>query len=74
MINFYFRIAAIILVLFSMVGVVQAQAPATGIRVLVYGIHYGGNIVYNYKVINSGNRTVRSFIIGSEQSNVRPDP
>lgn len=70
MINSYFRSAAIILVLFNMVGVVHAQTPASEVRILAYGIHYGGNIVYNYKVINSGSRTVRSFIIGSEHNSV----
>lgn len=40
-------------------------APATGIRVQVYGIHYGGNIVYNYKVINNGNTPFNNFTIGS---------
>jgi hypothetical protein len=64
MINIYFRFAAIILVLFSMAGVVQAQAA--GVRILVYGIHHGGNLVYNYKVVNSGTKTVNGFVIGNE--------
>lgn len=63
-----FRIAAIFPLLVCLVGLVQAQAPApaTGIRVLVYGIHYGGNIVYNYKVINNGDTSFNNFTIGSE--------
>ena len=62
-----FRIAAILSLLLSMAGSAQAQAPvpATGIRVLVYGIHYGGNIVYNYKVVNNGEIPFNNFTIGS---------
>lgn len=63
-----FRIAAIFSLLAGMAGMAQAQtpAPAAGIRVLVYGIHYGGNIVYNYKVINNGDTPFNNFTIGSE--------
>src|SRR5665647_314830 len=66
------RTAAISL-LVSMAGLSHAMppapvtgAPATGIRVLVYGVHYGGNIVYNYKVINNGDTPFNNFTIGSE--------
>jgi len=66
------RIAAISL-LVSMACSVQAQtpAPATGIRILVYGVHYGGNIVYNYKVINNGDTPFNNFTIGSYFDSVR---
>lgn len=45
-------------------------APATGIRVLVYGIHYGSNIIYNYKVINNGDTPFNNFTIGSHFDSV----
>ena len=66
--HFFFRITAILSLLAGIVGTVHAQtAPsATGIRVLVYGIHYGGNLVYNYKVINNGDTPFQYFTIGSE--------
>ncbi len=66
--RFFFRITAILSLLAGIVGTVHAQTapPATGIRVLVYGIHYGGNIVYNYKVINNGDTMFNNFTIGSE--------
>ena len=74
MIKFYFRIAAIILVLFSMADAAQAQtqaqAQAAGVRILAYGIHHGGNLVYNYKVVNSGTKTVIGFVIGNEFNTV----
>ncbi|MDD5056773.1 MAG: hypothetical protein PHQ60_02795 [Sideroxydans sp.] len=61
-----FRFAATLLLLVSTTGQVlaQAPAPATGIRILVYGIHYGGNLVYNYKVINNGDAPFNNFTIG----------
>ena len=54
--------------IFGMVSIVQAQAQASasGVRIQVYGIHYGGNIVYNYKVVNAGTKTVIRFVIGDE--------
>lgn len=66
--HFLIRAAAIFSFLVCLAGLAQAQtpAPATGIRVLVYGIHYGGNIVYNYKVINNGDTPFNNFTIGSE--------
>ena len=68
MINLPLCIAAIIFLLDGLLGVAHAQAPApaTGIRVLVYGIHHGGNLVYNYKVINNGGIAFNNFTIGSE--------
>lgn len=67
MTNLLVRIAAIMSLLVSMTGLAHAQPPepATGIRILVYGIHYGGNIVYNYKVINNGDTPFSYFTIGS---------
>ena len=65
--NILFRFATVVLLLISTSGVVQAlpPAPATGIRILVYGIHHGGNLVYHYKVINNGNTPFNNFTIGS---------
>ena len=59
---------AIFCAMLSMEGVVQAQAQAqdAGIHISGYGIHHGGNIVYNYKVVNSGTKTVIRFVIGNE--------
>jgi len=59
---------AMLCAMFGIVSVVfaQAQASASGIRIQVYGIHYGGNIVYNYKVVNTGTKTVIRFVIGNE--------
>lgn len=64
---FFFRFVASLSLLAGIVGSVQAQTapPATGIRILVYGIHYGSNIVYNYKVINNGDTPFKYFTIGS---------
>jgi len=67
--TFFLRLVAIFSLLVSTSGVVHARAPApipaTGIRVLVYGIHYGGNLVYNYKVINNSDAAFNNFTIGS---------
>jgi hypothetical protein len=70
-----FRIAVIIPLLFGMVGTIHAQtsSPATGIRVLVYGIHYAGNLVYNYKVINNGDTPFNNFTIGSKFDSAEDD-
>jgi hypothetical protein len=70
--NLLLRAVAIILLLNGLVGVAQAQAPvpANGIRVLVYGIHYGGNLIYSYKVINNGDTKFNNFTIGSEFDSV----
>jgi hypothetical protein len=59
---------AMICVMFSMASAVQAQAQASaaGVRILAYGIHLGGNLVYNYKVVNSGTNTVIGFVIGNK--------
>ena len=66
MTNFLYRLIVIFSLLAGVVNPVQAQppAPATGIRILVHGIHYGGNIVYNYKVINNGDTPFNNFTIG----------
>lgn len=48
-------------------------APATGIRVLVRGVHYGGNLVYSYKVINNSDTPFNNFTIGSEFDGVEDD-
>jgi len=57
-----------ILLLVNVLQAVQAQplAQDVGVRILGCGIHYDGNIVYNYKVVNSGTKTVIGFVIGSE--------
>jgi hypothetical protein len=71
----FFRIAAILSLLIAIASLAHAQAaaPATGIRVLVYGIHYGGNIVYNYKVINNGDTPFGYFTIGSHFDSVEEE-
>jgi hypothetical protein len=63
---FCLRITAILLTVTSLTNPAQADtsASAAGIRVQVYGIHYGGNIVYNYKVINNSNTPFNNFTIG----------
>ncbi|MCR4303587.1 MAG: hypothetical protein NUV63_05070 [Gallionella sp.] len=68
MTHHFLRIVAILSLLASTAGTVQALPPAqaTGIRILVYGIHHGGNIVYHYKVINNGDTPFNNFTIGSE--------
>lgn len=70
--KFLLQVTVILLPLIGMAGSAHALppvpdtgAPATGIRVLVYGIHYGGNLVYNYKVINNGDTPFSNFTIGS---------
>lgn len=60
------RLIAIAALLISTVAEAETFAPATGIRILVYGIHYGGNLVYNYKVINNGDTAFNNFTIGNE--------
>ena len=61
---------AVICMMLGMAGGVLAQTPAlatsAGVRIQAYGIHYGGNIVYHYKVVNSGAKTVIGFVIGNE--------
>lgn len=44
----------------------KIETQPTTIHVLVYGIHYGGNLVYNYKVVNNGDTPFHYFTIGSE--------
>lgn len=62
----FFRAISSLTLLACITGTAQAQpfAPATGIRVLVYGIHYGGNLVYNYNVINNSGAPFNNFTIG----------
>lgn len=71
----FFRTAAILSLLVITMGTAQARAlapiPATGIRVLVYGIHYGGNLVYNYKVVNNSDAAFNNFTIGSGFDSVK---
>ena len=69
------RTAVIILLLVGASESVLARTatPATGIRVLVYGIHYGGNLVYNYMVINNSDTPFSNFTIGSGFDSVEND-
>lgn len=67
--NNLLRLAAITILLLGTVAQAQTYAPATGIRVLVYGIHYGGNLIYNYKVINNSDTAFNDFTIGSQFDN-----
>ena len=64
----FLHIVAMLCAMLGMASGVQAQAQAStaGVRILAYAIHHGGNIVYNYKVVNSGTKTVRNFVIGNE--------
>lgn len=78
--RFLFQITTIFSLLIGMANPVYALppapvtgAPATGIRVLVYGIHYGGNIIYNYKVINNGDTPFSNFMIGSHFDSVEEE-
>lgn len=68
-----FRFIAILSLLVNAGGSVYAQTPSTDIRVRVYGVHYGGNIIYNYKVINNGNMPFNNFTIGSEFDSTEAD-
>jgi hypothetical protein len=63
--RFFIHFITIVWLVVSTVGSVHVQALATGIRVLVYGVHYGGNMVYSYKVINNGDTPFNNFTIGS---------
>ena len=61
--NLLTRIAAIIAILLS--TSTMALAQSSPVRVMVYGTHENGNIVYHYKVINNGNVALHDFVIGS---------
>lgn len=71
------KIQICISVLGLLLGGIEAQAatpaPATGIRVLARGVHYGGNLVYSYKVINNSGTPFNNFTIGSEFDSVEDD-
>ena len=64
----FLHIVTVLCAMLGMASVVQAQAQASsaGVRILAYGIHYGGNIVYHYKVVNSGTKSVLRLTIGDE--------
>lgn len=66
------RLALFALLLMGVSVQVHAQTPppAAGIRILAYGIHYGGNLVYNYKVVNDGKIRFNNFTIGSGFDNL----
>ena len=61
-----FRIAATSALLLGCNAGVQAQTPA--VRMQVYGIHQGNDIIYNYTLINSSAETLQHFVIGSTYS------
>jgi hypothetical protein len=74
----YCQIAAVLPLLIGMAYPAHALppapvtgAPASGIRVLVNGIHHGGNLLYNYKVVNDSNTRIHSVIIGSKFDSVK---
>ncbi|MBU0620993.1 MAG: DUF5011 domain-containing protein [Gammaproteobacteria bacterium] len=52
-------------ILFCASSLAHAEIAAAA-RILVFGTHQGGNIVYHYKVINTGNVAIHDFVIGSE--------
>ena len=58
-----FRIATISTLLLGCSAGVQAQTPA--VRMQVYGIHQGNDIIYNYTLINNSAETLQHFVIGS---------
>lgn len=59
----FFRIAAIGALLLGCNAGAQAQTPA--VRMQVYGIHQGSDIIYNYTLINNSAETLQNFVIGS---------
>lgn len=65
--HLFFRIAAIGALLFGCNASVQAQPAA--VRMQVYGIHQGNDIIYNYKLINNSAETLQNFVIGSTYNN-----
>lgn len=58
-----FRIVTIGALLFGCNAGVQAETPA--VRMQVYGIHQGYDIIYNYTLINNSAETLQRFVIGS---------
>jgi len=60
-----FRIAAIGALLLGCNAGVQAEIQLSAVRVQVYGIHQGNDIIYNYKLINNSTETLHNFVIGS---------
>ncbi len=56
-------IITIIVLLFSTSTIALAQTQP--VRVMVYGEHANGNIIYHYKVINNGDVALHNFVIGS---------
>jgi hypothetical protein len=62
----FLRIAAIGALLLGCNAGVQAQPPA--VRMQVYGIHQGSDIIYHYKLINNSAETLQNFVIGSTYS------
>ena len=67
--HFLIRIAAIGALLLGCNASVHAETPA--VRMEVYGIHQGNDIVYNYKLINSSAETLQHFVIGSTYNSTK---
>lgn len=68
---FLFRIAATSTLLLGCNAGVQAQTPA--VRMQVYGIHQGNDIIYNYTLINNSAETLQHFVIGSTYNTKKGD-
>jgi hypothetical protein len=65
----FLRIAAIGTLLLGCNAGVQAQTPA--VRMQVYGIHQGSDIIYNYTLINNSAETLQNFVIGSTYNSTK---
>ena len=65
--HLFSRFAAIGAFLLGCNAGVQAQTPA--VRMQVYGIHQGNDIIYNYTLINNSAETLQHFVIGSTYDN-----
>lgn len=71
MINSLLKLAIACAFLLNTITLAHAQTAAA--RILVYGTHQGGNIVYHYKVINNGDATLHDFVIGSSYNSTKGD-
>lgn len=64
--HLFSRFAVVSILLLGCNVSVQAQTPA--VRMQVYGIHQGNDIIYNYTLINNSAETLQHFVIGSTYS------
>lgn len=59
------RLAAVGALLLGCNAGVQAEIQPYDVRMQVYGIHQGNDIIYNYTLINNSTETLQHFVIGS---------